>query len=443
MLHREIHLWVREFFCFYVLSKLSTTNNIQIGTIVTSDDDDELRSELDSWGYNCFEYDDEALLTQAVTMIAMMKFDIQFNVRVPVMRRFAIEIRKQYLNNPYHNFRHGVDVMQSVFWMSRKIDFERHLPSVEMFALLTAALSHDVGHPGTNNAFLVNTSSPLALRYNDLSVLENMHASIMFITMGGKSEEDNTMNIFSGMSKTDFIIARKTAIKSILMTDNSHHFKCINDIKVMLEVHQDKHERGDSIFIDSEKQRMFLCGLLLHVSDISNPMRHWKASSKAAFNVMEEFFLQGDQEKKRNMKVSMLCDREKENIPKSQMGFIDFFVSPLTEQFLNLFPECGTDFATELVANRLRWQNMYITTLDAKEQDVKGKELREKYDGWKKKWETYLDDGHEVADVKVDEEAMGTMQKLKSGLVKRMSIVKMMGSGSSSGNSRSNSGEKK
>ena len=134
----------------------------------------------------------------------------------------------------------------------------------------------------------------------------------------------------------------------------------------------------------------------------------------------------------------MLCDREKENIPKSQMGFIDFFVSPLAEQFLNLFPECGRDFASELVANRLRWQNMYITTLEAKEQETKGNELREKYNGWKAKWNEFLDDGQEI-DAKVDEEAMGTIQKLKSGLVKRMSIVKMIGGGSSGKRSSSGS----
>ena len=40
--------------------------------------------------------------------------------------------------------------------------------------------------------------------------------------------------------------------------------------------------------------------------------------------------------------------------------------------------------------------------------------------------EWVLDDGQEI-DAKVDEEAIGTMQKLKSGLVKRMSIVKMIG----------------
>ena len=49
-----------------------------------------------------------------------------------------------------------------------------------IFAALFSALGHDVAHPGRNNAFLVKTQSVLALRYNDVHVLENMHASTLF-----------------------------------------------------------------------------------------------------------------------------------------------------------------------------------------------------------------------------------------------------------------------
>lgn len=39
------------------------------------------------------------------------------------------------------------------------------------------------GHLGVTNAFLVDTHHPLAITYNDKSVLENMHAATTFSVM--------------------------------------------------------------------------------------------------------------------------------------------------------------------------------------------------------------------------------------------------------------------
>jgi hypothetical protein len=39
------------------------------------------------------------------------------------------------------------------------------------------------GHPGVTNVYLVAVSDPLAITYNDHSVLENMHAAITFEMM--------------------------------------------------------------------------------------------------------------------------------------------------------------------------------------------------------------------------------------------------------------------
>ena len=51
---------------------------------------------------------------------------------------------------------------------------------MEIFSLLFASLVHDIGHKGVNNSFLVQTRDPLAIIYNDFSVLENMHAAKTF-----------------------------------------------------------------------------------------------------------------------------------------------------------------------------------------------------------------------------------------------------------------------
>jgi hypothetical protein len=54
------------------------------------------------------------------------------------------------------------------------------LTLLDVFALFVAALCHDMDHNGTNNTYHINTWSRLSLRYNDISVLEQHHASLTF-----------------------------------------------------------------------------------------------------------------------------------------------------------------------------------------------------------------------------------------------------------------------
>ena len=49
--------------------------------------------------------------------------------------------------------------------------------SVHGVALLMAAIMHDYRHPGVNNGYLVRDLLPIAVTYNDSSVLENFHAA--------------------------------------------------------------------------------------------------------------------------------------------------------------------------------------------------------------------------------------------------------------------------
>jgi response regulator RpfG family c-di-GMP phosphodiesterase len=53
------------------------------------------------------------------------------------------------------------------------------LSKVEVYAVLLAAVAHDVGHVGVNNAFLVKSGHALAVQYGEQSPLEKMHCAVL------------------------------------------------------------------------------------------------------------------------------------------------------------------------------------------------------------------------------------------------------------------------
>ena len=67
----------------------------------------------------------------------------------------------------------------------------------DILGLLIACLCHDIGHPGTNNAFQVNAKTKFAITYNDKAVLESFHASRTFeIILSG----DKDLNIMQTLT---------------------------------------------------------------------------------------------------------------------------------------------------------------------------------------------------------------------------------------------------
>lgn len=51
---------------------------------------------------------------------------------------------------------------------------------LEESSALIAAVVHDIDHPGRSSAYLCNSNNPLAILYNDVTVLENHHAAYFF-----------------------------------------------------------------------------------------------------------------------------------------------------------------------------------------------------------------------------------------------------------------------
>ncbi|RHZ05146.1 hypothetical protein DYB37_002573 [Aphanomyces astaci] len=92
--------------------------------------------------------------------------------------------------------------------------------------MLVAALCHDIGHPGTDNAYEIATGSALAIQYNDMSVLEQHHASETFRILHLPA-----CNILLGVSKPGYQTIRKLVIDGILQTDMKCHFDLVHDLE--------------------------------------------------------------------------------------------------------------------------------------------------------------------------------------------------------------------
>ena len=86
----------------------------------------------------------------------------------------------------------------------------------------------------------------------------------------------------------------------------------------------------------SEHDKLFVMGMAVHAADLSNPTKNWTAQYKWAIMVNEEFFLQGEDQRREGQIVTNFCDRTTINIARAQRGFMEMYVlgKPENPQFL-------------------------------------------------------------------------------------------------------------
>lgn len=283
-----------------------------------------------------------------------------------------------YFPNPYHNLHHAVDVMHAVWRCGELMPWGQVYQKEEQHGLVAAALAHDIGHFGLNNVFLVDMRDELAIRYNDISPLENMHCSKLFLILAA----DRT-NVLSHLAPQDYRFVRKLIIDAILHTDPVHHGAMVKDLTALLTNNAqaitasqaDKlSEEAVEIFSSSENKTL-IGRLLLHGADLSNPAKPWDVTFAWAQAVVSEFFAQGDQEKALGLPVGMLNDRTKVSLPNSQLGFIQFMVAPFVAAYVKIFRNWRA-LASMLASNTEEWSRLHFAET-GKDESAKVKAVRD------------------------------------------------------------------
>ena len=269
------------------------------------------------------------------------KFDFSKIIKEQKFVNWSKKIASGYSrHNPYHTDLHAADVTQTCFLslLQEGVKEISKVDNVDICALILSCMCHDYKHGGLNNNFLRLTKDKLAIRYNDISILENMHISQTFKLINTNKE----CNIFLGVDNATYEKMRKKMIACVLSTDMTYHSK---HIEFMKDVIAKKNKQDDN--------QQFM-NLLIHSADISNPTKPFNIYLKWAKLVFEEFCQQGDKEKALGLVCT--CDRNTVKLNKNQIGFIDYVVEGYVSSFVQIFPSLKF-LHDNLIVNREKFVN--------------------------------------------------------------------------------------
>uniref|UniRef100_A0A669CD83 Phosphodiesterase n=1 Tax=Oreochromis niloticus TaxID=8128 RepID=A0A669CD83_ORENI len=288
----------------------------------------------DSWDFDIFNLE-AATLKRPLTYLGLKIFSrfgvCEFlNCPEATLRSWLQVIEANYhSSNSYHNSTHAADVLHATAYFLCKERVKQSLDPIDEVAALIAATVHDVDHPGRTNSFLCNAGSELAILYNDTAVLESHHAALAFQI----TTRDDKCNIFKNIERNEYRTLRQAIIDMVLATEMTKHFehvnKFVNSINKPLAALEENGESVKSI-LTSPENRILVKRMLIKCADISNPCRPQELCIEWAGRISEEYFAQTDEEKRQGLPVVMpVFDRNTCSIPKSQISFIDYFITDM------------------------------------------------------------------------------------------------------------------
>lgn len=348
----------------------------------------KLIGNLQSWSFNAMSYNSDELLScvgimfESVRNMAGVEFDLDR------LRSLLLSLRSAYhARNGYHNFSHATDVTQACYsflvrmglapplYLLCEDDYDTHigearrkwrrnraveeggmgelLRPMDVFALMVAAIGHDVGHPGLSNAYMVNARTPVAQVYDDKSVLENFH-TVTLIHMLRRHQFDYLLGGDFGHLGAHATSFRKVVEASILATDMSRHFGFVNQLNDLGRRFGERRGLSSSTIDDD---RLLLCSGLIKCADISNPTRPHRISRLWSTALLDEWAVQATIETEFGLPVSVMTidPSDTRAQAKSQVGFIDLFAKPLFNAMAVVVDEFA-DFAEKLRDGRIAWE---------------------------------------------------------------------------------------
>ena len=342
---------------------------------------------LDSWSLDAWALPDNEVQRLFSAMLHCLGLFRRFCISPTAFAAFVSDVATHYCDNPFHCFKHAFMVTHTAWLFLRHDHVRRLLEDLDCLALLLSAICHDVEHPGTTNAFQVNTCSPLALRYNDASVLENHHAAAGFAAL-------MRCRVLTGLNPDELRTLRRGFVAAVLATDMSVHKQLLASINEAIKraptpedeahgahdgaagahgagsssggVHggsslargsfAERHSSTIGFGRRSPEDRLLLVNFLLHCADLGNPLLPPPLSRRIANDLAREFEAQAEQERQAGLPVTVMLASDDVAKAKLELGFLEYVVRPLYVTLAAVAPRLGEKCLRLIDANKLAWQ---------------------------------------------------------------------------------------
>jgi 3'5'-cyclic nucleotide phosphodiesterase len=290
------------------------------------------------------------------------------------LRAYVSRIARCYKDVAFHNFEHASHVALSANKLIKRIitpegeaytqdemDCERtvslasdlhHSTSgissdpLTQFAVVFAALIHDVDHAGVPNAQLIKEEDPIAVRYKHKSVAEQNSVQLALGILSEHRYIDLQNCIFANaIERSRF---RQLVINSVMATD-------IVD-KELRSLRADRWAKafyGTGTYGEKEevtnRKATIVIEHIIQASDVAHTMQHWHVFCKWNEKLYHEMY------------AAYLAGRSSKDPTvdwyENEIAFFDYYVIPLAQKLkqCGVFGLSSDEYLQNALANRREW----------------------------------------------------------------------------------------
>ena len=257
------------------------------------------------WDFDVFGRQDDELMGVCYDIFDEFNLLQRFDIAPSRLREWIIAVHGlMRTDTAFHNFRHAFSVMH-VAHLQLARAANACLRSIDVLAVLVAALSHDLEHPGHSNTLEVARRSTLARLYCDDAPLERHHAAAACRILDAPAT-----NILANVSAADARWARKLVVKAILDTDMRQHSSIVSSLNQRNESTASGKglaEPAGGLLKwdrDSDNDRLQLAGAIVHCSDLSGQAMPQSIARQWGSRVITEFRAQCTLEERLGLPVT-------------------------------------------------------------------------------------------------------------------------------------------